>query len=300
MLQEAECAQHSAKAVIKSLESNPDAMAAVALTLAEISNLATKMAPGALMTLKGSFPVVVGLLLSPEFLIAGGVALGVTVVSFGGYKIVKRMKLKKREKRERALTEAGEGATVVDGEDGEEEEDGDELEEIGHLDRIEQWRRGIQLEGVEADRLSVGTSVEGEFVTPKASRMLRDEGVLEEKRPKKKEGKAEKEKSKKEKPKDRSGDKGKDKGESKKDRDLAKREKELEKREKELARKEKEADKKHEQVEKAKARKDQKQIKSVVDAEEEQPKQVRDVQAMLKGVFKKDKEKEIVKGEVVA
>lgn len=70
MLEEANCLQHSATAIIKNLEANPDAMAAVALTLAEISNLGAKMAPGALAALGKATPAVMALLLSPEFLIA--------------------------------------------------------------------------------------------------------------------------------------------------------------------------------------------------------------------------------------
>lgn len=166
LLQEANCVQHSAKAVMKQLENNPDAMAAVALTLAEISNLATKMAPGALMSLKSSFPVVMALLLSPEFLIAGGVALGVTIVSFGGYKIIKRIKRKKLLKAEK-----GEAVTV----DGSDDDDGlEEVEELSQIDRIEQWRRGL----ADPETLSVASSVEGTYVTPKASKILREEGVL--------------------------------------------------------------------------------------------------------------------------
>ena len=67
-------------------------MAAVALTLAEISNLVTKMAPGALMAVKTSAPTVFAILAAPEFLIAVGVGVGLTVVAFGGYKIIKKIK----------------------------------------------------------------------------------------------------------------------------------------------------------------------------------------------------------------
>ncbi|KAL9586424.1 MAG: hypothetical protein Q9203_003867 [Teloschistes exilis] len=76
------------------MSSNPDAMAAVALTLAEISNIASKMAPGALMTLKGSAPAVFALLASPQFMIAAGVGIGITVVALGGYKVIKKIKAK--------------------------------------------------------------------------------------------------------------------------------------------------------------------------------------------------------------
>ena len=94
LLDEANCAQHSVKAIVAHLQKNPDAMAAVALTLAEISNVVSKMAPGALMALKGSAPAMVALLAAPEFLIAVGVGVGITVVMFGGYKIIKKIKAK--------------------------------------------------------------------------------------------------------------------------------------------------------------------------------------------------------------
>lgn len=45
LLEEAHCVQHSATATIAHLQKNPDAMAAVALTLAEISNIAGKWPP---------------------------------------------------------------------------------------------------------------------------------------------------------------------------------------------------------------------------------------------------------------
>ncbi|KAE7996955.1 hypothetical protein FH972_001631 [Carpinus fangiana] len=170
MLEEANCLQHSATAMIKNLESNPDAMAAVALTLAEISNLASKMAPGALMAMKGAFPAVVALLISPEFLIAAGVGVGITVVALGGYKIIKRIQNKKKGKDDK------------DG-SGETEDDGNDLETIdGDLDRIESWRRGI--EPVEAEGL--GSSVDGEYVTPAAAKQLRADGVLDSKKEMKK------------------------------------------------------------------------------------------------------------------
>ena len=162
MLDEANCLHNSATAIIKSLENNPDAMAAVALTMAEISNIVAKIGPGALTALKASFPAVVALLASPEFLIAAGVGVGITVIALGGYKIIKRIKAKKASS-ENSTTEF-KGPS-------------DELEEIQSdvdLNRIELWRRGIA--DVEAE--SGGTSVEGEFVTPGAARELRKQGKL--------------------------------------------------------------------------------------------------------------------------
>ncbi|KAI4226357.1 MAG: hypothetical protein LQ349_006889 [Xanthoria aureola] len=148
VLEEAECLQYSATAIIASLQKNPDAMAAVALTLAEISNVVSKMAPGALVALKGSAPAVFALLVSPQFLIAAGVGVGITVVALGGYKIIKKIKAKQ--------TEADPGV--------------DELLEIGgDVNRIDSWRRGI----AEVQAESVGTSVDGEFITPQAAALSR-------------------------------------------------------------------------------------------------------------------------------
>lgn len=142
LLEEADCLQYSVSATIASLQKNPDAMAAVALTLAEISNIATKMAPGVLASMKVSAPAVFALLASPQFLIAGGVAVGVTIVALGGYKIIKKIRAK----------------NAVD------DPDMDEMLEIGDVSTIDNWRRGI----AEAEEQSVGTSVDGEFITPEA------------------------------------------------------------------------------------------------------------------------------------
>lgn len=148
LLDEANCAQHSVTAIIKHLQKNPDAMAALALTLAEISNVASKMAPGALTAMKGTAPAVFALLACPEFLIAAGVGVGVTVIMFGGYKIIKRIQAKNAEKQ------AGT----------------DEMMELGtDVSTIETWRRGI----AEAEAVSPGTSVDGEFITPVAAEMSR-------------------------------------------------------------------------------------------------------------------------------
>ena len=148
VLEEAECLQYSATAIIASLQKNPDAMAAVALTLAEISNIVSKMAPGALIALKGSAPAVFALLASPQFMIAAGVGVGITVVALGGYKIIQKIKAKQ--------SEADPGV--------------DELLEIGgDVNKIDSWRRGI----AEVQAESVGTSVDGEFITPQAAALSR-------------------------------------------------------------------------------------------------------------------------------
>ena len=161
LLQEADCVQYSVTAIVANLQKNPEAMAAVALTLAEISNIVSKMAPGAVMALKGSAPAVFALLASPQFMIAAGVGVGVTIVAFGGYKIIKKIKAKQ------AIEEPGM----------------DEMLEVGgELSRIDNWRRGIS----EAAEGSVGTSVDGEFITPHAANLsrlnLREERIRESRR----------------------------------------------------------------------------------------------------------------------
>lgn len=144
LMDEANCAQHSVRAIVAHLQKNPDAMAAVALTLAEISNLATKMAPAALMSFKTAAPAVFAVLAAPEFLIAVGVGVGLTVVMFGGYKIIKKIRANAGDKEEAM----------------------DEMLDVNELSRIEHWRRGIS---DTSDTASVATSVEGEFITPMAA-----------------------------------------------------------------------------------------------------------------------------------
>jgi hypothetical protein len=127
-------------------------MAAVALTLAEISNLLMKMSPSILTMLKASSPAVFALLASPQFLIAGGVALGITVVMFGGYKIIKKIQADNAARQEANRMEE---AMVYDG------------IEMGS---IESWRRGI----ADVETESIGTSVDGEFITPEAARQKKE------------------------------------------------------------------------------------------------------------------------------
>ena len=98
LLVEAECMHHSAAAIITHLQEKPEAAAAVALTLAELSALLTKMSPAFLGAIKGGSPAVFALLASPQFLIAAGVAVGVTIVMFGGWKIVKRIQQTNKDK----------------------------------------------------------------------------------------------------------------------------------------------------------------------------------------------------------
>ena len=161
LLLEANAVSSSARTIVKSLEKDPQKMAAVALSLGEISNLLRTMAPGALLSMKGAFPAVVALLISSEFLIAVGVAAGVTVVALGGYKVVKRIKAKRAADKETKLLEQGR-VTDVQGDDmGDVDVDVD-------VEHIQQWRRGISDE----DARSLGTSVEEEFITPGAARVI--------------------------------------------------------------------------------------------------------------------------------
>ncbi|KAF2267325.1 hypothetical protein CC78DRAFT_87828 [Lojkania enalia] len=163
ILDEANCLQHSVTSMIENLQKNPDALAAVALTLAEISNIVGKMGPGILTTLKGSFPAVVALLASPQFMIAAGVGVGVTIVALGGFKIIKKIQAQKEEARAMEVPYQQEPLQL------------DELESQ-ELSRIEIWRRGI----AEVEAESTGTTVDGEFITPAASRHLVAAGVLDE------------------------------------------------------------------------------------------------------------------------
>jgi hypothetical protein len=150
LLDEANCVQHSVSSTMASLQKNPDAMAAVALTLAEISNLAKKMAPGVLSKIKILAPSVFALLTSPQFLIAAGVGVGVTVIALGGYKVIKKIQGQKEEPQE--------------------EESMDQMIALSsEVSRIENWRQGI----ADVESRSVGTSVDGEFITPMAATMSR-------------------------------------------------------------------------------------------------------------------------------
>ncbi|KAI9727058.1 MAG: hypothetical protein M1834_008526 [Cirrosporium novae-zelandiae] len=161
LLDEADCAGASATAMIQHLNKNPDAMAAVALTLAEISNIVTKMSPGIITALKGAAPAVFALLASPQFLIAAGVGVGVTVVMLGGYKVIKKIQAQQPTVPLLENAPAQQQPEVDEG-------GMDELLELGTSnDRIENWRRGI----ADAEANSAGTGVDGEFITPNAARL---------------------------------------------------------------------------------------------------------------------------------
>ncbi|KAF9880520.1 hypothetical protein CkaCkLH20_01562 [Colletotrichum karsti] len=186
LLEEAHCIQHTATATIAHLQKNPDAAAAVALTLAELSTLLKGMSPAFLSVIKGGSPAVFALLASPQFLIAAGATLGMTVVMFGGWKIVQQIKDAKAQ-REAIMANAiameaqpaplpppteyayeqydpyaqpregsvvYEEAVVLD----------ERLEE--ELSSIESWRRGIAPMGEDE-------SVDMELISPEAARSIR-------------------------------------------------------------------------------------------------------------------------------
>ncbi|PYH40723.1 uncharacterized protein BP01DRAFT_329356 [Aspergillus saccharolyticus JOP 1030-1] len=177
LLEEADCMQHTATATIAHLQKNPDSMAAVALTLAEISNLVTKLAPSALGALKAAAPSVFALLASPQFLIAAGVGLGVTIVMFGGYKIVKQI-----QSATSSTTPVLEAAPHQQQQqqppppfpqqyprDAMDDPSMEDMMEFNTdcLSSVEMWRRGV----ADAEAESAGTSVDGEFITPTAAMM---------------------------------------------------------------------------------------------------------------------------------
>ena len=169
LLTEADCLKHSAGAIIKRLQEDPNAAASVALTLTELSKVVAKMSPAVIGMLKGSSPAVFGLLASPQFLIGTSIIAGVTVVMFGGWKIVKRVK-ENQVAREalayqgvpdgrpaplRTQSEASAGfeeALIIDDE----------------LSTIESWRRGIAPFGDDA-------SADLELITPQAHRERDDD-----------------------------------------------------------------------------------------------------------------------------
>ncbi|RYO75358.1 hypothetical protein DL766_005291 [Monosporascus sp. MC13-8B] len=170
LLNEAECMHHTATHIIDHLQNNPDAAAAVALLLAELSAIVGKLSPSFLGILKGGSPAVFGLLASPQFLIAAGVTVGVTVVMFGGFKIIKRIK---EEQAARALAaqpmafEAQPAQRMPQPEyDGQGFDEALVLEE--ELSTIETWRRGIPPgSGDEAADL--------ELISPEADRAIRSQ-----------------------------------------------------------------------------------------------------------------------------
>lgn len=165
LLDEAHCAQHSATAIITHLQERPDAAAAVALTLAELSGIIMKLSPGFAAILKGTSPAIFALLASPQFLIGTGIAVGVTVIMFGGWKIVQKVAQNSFGKNAMAY----EGATPLPDlpqiESGVDEAIVLETVEVD-LSSIDTWRRGISEWSYE--------SADMELMTPEADRVTRE------------------------------------------------------------------------------------------------------------------------------
>lgn len=158
ILDEAHCIQHSASHTIAHLQQNPEAAAAVALTLAELSTVVSKMSPTFLGLMKGGSPAVFALLASPQFLIGTAAVVGVTVVMFGGWKIVKKVK----EAQAQALAFQGMGQERAPSEYGMDEAYVVDVDE--ELSTIESWRRGIVPEFGENETAEI------ELITPEADR----------------------------------------------------------------------------------------------------------------------------------
>ncbi|KAM0513603.1 hypothetical protein ACHAPE_007653 [Trichoderma viride] len=163
LLDEASCAQHSATAIITHLQERPDAAAAVALTLAELSGIITKLSPGFAAILKGTSPAIFALLASPQFLIGTGIAVGVTVVMFGGWKIVQRI-AQGGAKKPMAFEAAAAPAPLPQIESGVDEAIVLETVEVD-ISSIDTWRRGITTEFEVADM---------ELMTPEADRAVKE------------------------------------------------------------------------------------------------------------------------------
>lgn len=178
LLDEAECFHHTATSIIDHLQRKPEAAAAVALLLAELSTVLKAISPGFLGVVKGGFPAIFALLASPQFLVGVGVAVGVTVVCFGGWKIVKQIREAKAAKEKAFEVQEQRSATAIPGDapsadDQSVFDDALVLEE--ELSSIEMWRRGIA--PPEEGAIATVTEIADlELITPKAARSVRDDG----------------------------------------------------------------------------------------------------------------------------
>ncbi|KAK4175463.1 hypothetical protein QBC36DRAFT_23905 [Triangularia setosa] len=189
-LQEADCVHASATNMIESLQQKPEAAAAVALSLAELSALVGKMSPAFLAFLKGGSPAVFALLASPQFLIGAGVAAGITVVMFGGWKIVKKMTsgnaapVKEQPIAMRALPMAS-GAPQhqqrlqeLEGQAEQQNEVSNEeplaADEVQELSSIEMWRRGIEPSFAEGTAVAGDEAAEIEMMSREAEKYARE------------------------------------------------------------------------------------------------------------------------------
>ncbi|KAA8909677.1 hypothetical protein FN846DRAFT_941810 [Sphaerosporella brunnea] len=89
IIDELQCWTVGLTTLITELQKTPETFAAVGLSLAEIAQMATHVAPAAMVVLKTAFPTVFALINSPHFAVIAGVAGAATVIVLGGYKIVK-------------------------------------------------------------------------------------------------------------------------------------------------------------------------------------------------------------------
>ncbi|KAI0453013.1 hypothetical protein F5B21DRAFT_313505 [Xylaria acuta] len=180
LLVEAQCLHHTATHIIEHLQGKPEAAAAVALTLAELSAILGKMSPSFLAVIKGGSPAIFALLASPQFLIAAGLTVGVTVVMFGGWKIIKRIKeAKEAEAIARMPPMAFEAQPLEAAEQGQpahppypESETSQGFDEAlvveEELSTIETWRRGITPFGEDE-------TADLELISPEADRAIRSQ-----------------------------------------------------------------------------------------------------------------------------
>ncbi|RWA13135.1 hypothetical protein EKO27_g1932 [Xylaria grammica] len=182
LLVEAQCMHHTATHIIEHLQAKPEAAAAVALTLAELSALLGKMSPSFLGVIKGGSPAIFALLSSPQFLIAAGLTVGVTVVMFGGWKIIKRIKEAKEAEAAARMApmafEANPGQPAQQPvphqaqppyPESETSQGFDEALVVEEeLSTIETWRRGITPFGEDG-------SADLELISPEADRAIRSQ-----------------------------------------------------------------------------------------------------------------------------
>ncbi|KAI5859248.1 hypothetical protein GGS23DRAFT_586295 [Durotheca rogersii] len=174
LLTEAQCVHHTAQHIIQHLQGNPEAAAAVALTLAELSAILGKMSPSFLAVLKGGSPAIFALLASPQFLIAAGVTVGVTIVMFGGWKIIKRIQEAKSIEAARPMAFASQPPHPIGSDrppypETEVSAGFDEALVIEEeLSAIETWRRGIVPFGEDEH-------ADLELISPEADRAIRSQ-----------------------------------------------------------------------------------------------------------------------------
>ncbi|KKA30618.1 hypothetical protein TD95_000830 [Thielaviopsis punctulata] len=157
LLDEAQCVHHTASSIIEHLQGNPEAAAAVALTLAELSSILGKLSPGILGLIKGGSPAVFALLASPQFLIGATAAVGVTVVMFGGWKIIKKLQGETVQKTPmamaatpkpgiaRSMTMPVQSPSSPNSLVGSQPHEALVLDDASEISSIESWRRGVPI-----------------------------------------------------------------------------------------------------------------------------------------------------------